>query len=57
MFFSIKELNEAIWELLENYNNIPFQGRDESRMDLFNEIERSVLGPLPAQKYEIKKFG
>jgi transposase len=56
MFFSIKELNEAIWELLENYNNIPFQGRDESRMDLFNEIERSVLGPLPAQKYEIKKY-
>lgn len=25
-------------------------------MDLFNELEQSILGPLPAQKYEMKKY-
>lgn len=55
-FFSLSELNEAIWEELENLNNTPFQRRDMSRRELFNEIEKNELMPLPAERYEIKHF-
>ncbi len=55
-FFSLKELNEAIWEELEKLNNAPFQRRDISRRQLFNEIEKNELQPLPAERYEIKQY-
>lgn len=55
-FFSLRELNEAIWEELENVNNIPFQRRDISRRQLFNEIEKNELQPLPTERYEIRQF-
>jgi len=55
-FFSLQELNQAIWEELENLNNTPFQRRDMSRRELFNEIEKNELQPLPAERYEIKHF-
>ena len=55
-FFSLQELNQAIREELENLNNTPFQRRDMSRRELFNEIEKNELQALPAEKYEIKHF-
>ncbi len=55
-FFSLRELNEAIWEELEHVNNAPFQRRDISRRQLFNEIEKNELQPLPTQRYEIRQF-
>ena len=55
-FFSLQELNQDIWEELENLNNTPFQRRDMSRRELFNEIEKNELQPLPAERYEIKHF-
>lgn len=55
-FFSLSELNEAIWEELENLNNTPFQRREMSRRELFNEIEKNELMPLPTERYEIKHF-
>lgn len=55
-FFSLVELNEAIWEELEVVNNAPFQRRDISRRQLFNEIEKTELKPLPKQRYEIRKY-
>jgi transposase len=55
-FFHLSELNMAIWELLENYNTINFQGKDHSRLDLFNQIEKQTLFPLPQQRYELKKY-
>jgi len=55
-FFSLIELNEAIWEELENVNNAPFQRRDISRRQLFNEIEKNQLQPLPKERYETRKF-
>lgn len=55
-FFSLKELNEAIWKELENLNNAKFQRRDISRRELFNQIERDALQPLPVERYEIKKY-
>jgi len=53
-FYSLKELNEAIWELLEQHNDRPFQRLPISRRQLFEEIERSVLRPLPSERYPIK---
>ncbi|HDH98080.1 MAG TPA: IS21 family transposase [Deltaproteobacteria bacterium] len=55
-FFSLRELNEAIWKELEKVNNAPFQRRDISRRELFNEIEKDALKPLPAERYEIKQY-
>ncbi len=55
-FFSPIELNEAIWEELEHVNNAPFQRRDISRRQLFDEIEKNELQPLPKERYEIRQF-
>jgi len=55
-FFSIAELNEAIWIELEEINNIPFQRRNISRRELFNEIEKNELQPLPKERYEIRRY-
>jgi len=53
-FYSLNELNAAIWEALEEHNRSKFTGRSHSRTDLFNEIEKQELGPLPLMRYEIK---
>jgi transposase len=55
-FFSLAELNQAIWEELEKLNNAPFQRRDISRRQLFNEIEKNQLQPLPKDRYEIRHY-
>lgn len=55
-FFSLRELNQAAWELLEKHNDTPFQKRDTTRRQLFNEIEKSELLPLPADRYELKRY-
>lgn len=56
IFNSISELNEAAWELMDKHNNTPFQKRATTRRQLFEEIERSELRPLPVERYEIKRF-
>jgi transposase len=56
VFYSIEDLNRAIWEQLEKLNNAPFQGRDYSRRDHFNAEEKSVLSPLPEERFEIKEY-
>lgn len=56
VFYSIDELNRAIRDLLEDYNARKMQKMDISRRDLFNEIERDVLKPLPIERYELKKY-
>jgi len=55
-FFSIEELNDGIWRELEQHNNTPFQKRDSTRRELFEEIERQELLPLPLTRYEMKEF-
>ncbi len=56
VFYSLKELNEAIWEELERYNSKPMQKLNISRRDLFNDIEKSELKPLPVEKYQVRYF-
>ncbi len=55
-FHSLRELNQAAWELLEKHNDTPFQKRDTTRRQLFNEIEKSELLPLPVDRYELKRY-
>ena len=56
VFYSLKELNEAIREELEKHNNRKLTGRPQSRLEMFNEIEKDKLSPLPLEKYEIKQI-
>jgi transposase len=55
-FFSLLALNQAIKELLRDYNATPFQKKAHSRLDLFQEIEKQALKPLPLDKYELKLY-
>jgi len=52
-FFSLEELNAAIWELLERLNTRPFQKLEGCRRSAFEKLDRPALRPLPAQRYEI----
>jgi transposase len=55
-FYSLSELNEAIREKLEEHNSKPMQRLKVSRRELFNEIERTELQPLPSEPYELRNF-
>ena len=56
IFYSMDELNEEIQDLTDKHNRIPFQKLKISRYDLFLQIEKDELKPLPAKRYEFKKF-
>lgn len=50
-FFSIDEMNERIAELLEDLNTRVMRRYKESRRDLFEKLERSMLKPLPSTRF------
>lgn len=52
-FFSFSELNEAIRIKLNEFNSKPFQKKQGSRLQAFEEEEKSFLLPLPASPYEM----
>lgn len=55
-YFSIQELNAAIQTELEALNNKLLTGRDYSRRQQFEEIERHTLRPLPQYRYDFKQL-
>lgn len=55
-FFNIDELNEAISELLDGYNNKVIKHLNKSRRELFNEFDAPYLNPLPQNNYVYKQF-
>ena len=55
IFYSIEDLNNAISVALEEHNNQILTGRDYSRRQKYEEVEKSILLPLPAMRYEFKK--
>lgn len=55
-FFTISELNRAIWEKLEEFNRRPFQKKEGSRYILFREEELPLLAPLPTARYELAEW-
>lgn len=54
-FFSIDQLNQAIWDLLGPLNDINFQGKPYSRSELFDKEEKHLLSPLPHDRFEIRE--
>lgn len=56
VFYSLEDMNEAIRIELKKHNNMKFQKLAYSRRELFDEIEKQVLTPLPAERFEIKKY-
>ena len=54
-FYSLEELNKAIAVALEEHNNQLVTGRDYSRRQQFDEIEKATLLPLPSFRYEFKR--
>ena len=55
-FFSIAELNRAICEEMEKLNRRPMAVINKSRYDLFMEIEKAALRPLPAERFVIASW-
>lgn len=56
IFFDLAELNAAIAGLLAKLNDKPLQKIKKSRRQLFEEIEKSALRPLPQQPYQFTEF-
>ncbi len=55
-FFSLAELNAAIAAEVAKVNTRPFRGEMSSRKDLFDELERPALRPLPERAYELAQW-
>ena len=55
VFHTLESLNEAIKEIVELHNNTKLTGRPYSRRELFEEIERHTLQPLPVLPFVFKR--
>ncbi len=53
-FYSLDELNEQIWNLLDIHNHRKLTARPYSRFELFTEDEKDKLKPLPQERFEIR---
>jgi len=56
VFYSLKDINEAVWKELDVHNNKKLTARPFSRLQLFKEDEQAKLSPLPIERYEIKQL-
>jgi hypothetical protein len=54
-FFDLHSLNVALGEQLCQFNERKYQGRDYSRKELFDKIEKQTLKTLPEEKFTLKK--
>ena len=52
-FFSLREMNEAIRNKLDELNRKPFQKKPGSRLSVFLEEEKLFLLPLPSKPFEL----
>lgn len=52
-FFSLRELNEAVFQKLDEFNRKPFQKRPGSRLSVFLDEEKPFLLPLPERAFEL----
>lgn len=55
-YFSLKDLNHAIAELLEEYNDYLFSHGGGSRRSYFIDLERQYLQELPSGSYSIRQY-
>jgi hypothetical protein len=52
-FFSLEELNRAIWQKLDEHNQMPFTKREGSRYSVFQSQEKAFLHKLPTAQFEL----
>lgn len=52
VFFSVAQANEAIADKLVEYNDRPLKKLGVSRRDLFEQLDRPALKPLPPRRFE-----
>ena len=57
VFHDLVSLNAAILKSLEAFNGRRLSGRKQSRRELFDEVEKGFLQPLPAVRYQMKGYG
>jgi hypothetical protein len=55
-FFSLAEINKAVRQKVAELNDRAFRGEPTSRRELFEELERPALKPLPAKAYELAEW-
>jgi transposase len=55
-FFSVAEANRAIGPLLEALNHKEMAHLGKSRLQLFQELDRDALQPLPERPYEFARW-
>lgn len=55
VFHDLEELNKAMRRSLEVFNDRKLTGRNKSRRQLFDEVERDYLRPLPEMRYQLKE--
>jgi transposase len=55
-FFTLAELNTAIWDLLGTLNTRPLRKLGVARRDLFEQLDRPLLRPLPVRRYEFAEW-
>lgn len=55
-FFGLNELNQAIKQELQTWNQKPFQKLAGTRLQLFEQVEKSALKKLPTQRFEFAQW-
>lgn len=55
-FFSLRELNAAIWQLLADLNERPFKKLPGCRREAFEQLDRPQLRALPLEPMVIARF-
>ena len=55
-FFSLREANEAVRELLTELNTKPFQKLPGNRQSAFEDLDKPALQPLPATGFEVASW-
>jgi len=50
-FYSLNDLNEAIWELLEQFNQRPMQQYKKSRQHRFEDLDKPYAAELPVVRF------
>jgi len=55
-FFSLAELNQAIFNLLGYFNHKIVKRYGKSRYDLYLELDKPALKPLPTNRYIYREF-
>jgi transposase len=55
-FFSIEEINLALWDGLEELNAAAMQKIGRSRKEMFDELDRPALRPLPLTPFEAAEW-